>query len=99
MDLKALACSARRFLAPELVDQTVGRKAVLSVQDEQREQRRRLAAAEIECSSPRPDLDTAEDAKVVRRRGRRRNVAPGAGCSKAHPLPLHARLFTARQPL
>jgi hypothetical protein len=99
MDLKALARRARWFLAPELVDQAVRGKAVLSVQDEQREQRCRLAAAEIECSSPGLDLDTAEDAKAVRRRGRRRNVAPVAGCSKAHPLPLQAGLFTARQPL
>jgi DNA-binding beta-propeller fold protein YncE len=83
MNLETLAGRARWLFPPELVDQTIGGNAVLSVQDQQREQRRWLPAAEIECSSPCPDLDAAEDAKAVRRRGRRRNVAPVAGRSKA----------------
>src|SRR5207247_2249686 len=39
VDLEALACGAGRLIAPQLVDEAIGRDAVLPVQDQEREQR------------------------------------------------------------
>jgi hypothetical protein len=47
VDLEALAGGAGRLLAPELVDQAISRDALLPVQDQEREERGRLAPAQI----------------------------------------------------
>src|SRR5262249_23046135 len=53
---------------PELVDQPVDRDGLVSVQEEDGEQRALLGAADTNLASLRPDLDRAEDPKLHVRR-------------------------------
>jgi phosphate-selective porin len=78
VDLETLAGRARRLLAPELVDEAIGGDTLVRVEDEQREQRGGLSAAQVQGPLSGQDLEAAEDAKAViggRGRERRLNLA------------------------
>jgi len=62
--LEHCLCARRRLLAPELVDEAVGRDNFVSVQEEHGEHGSLLWAAERQRPSFRPSLDRAEDPKL-----------------------------------
>jgi hypothetical protein len=64
MHLQRLGRASRRILAPQLVDQAVGRERLVEVDQQQRQQSARLASRKREPAVTVEDLERAEDAEV-----------------------------------
>ena len=62
--LQDLRRRRRRLVGPELVDQPVGRKRLIRMDQEKCEQRSLLAAPDRELSPVVTDLERAEDAEI-----------------------------------
>ena len=92
--LEDLRRRRRRPLVPELVDQPVGRKGLVRMDQQKREQRPLLAAPERELSSLVADLERTEDAEIHSVTGdrttRRRKTR-----SRISPMPSRERLTAA----